>query len=83
VNKWYFDEAIDLVVVRPFAFLGRASRNSFERIVVNGAFVGGSTGVVKASSSAVRAIQTGLLRSYTALLLVGLTGVGLYFLLSA
>jgi NADH-quinone oxidoreductase subunit L len=83
VNKWYFDELIDLVVVRPGAWIGRAARNSFERIVVNGALVGGSTGVVKASSTAVRAIQTGLLRSYTALLLLGLTVVGLYFLLSA
>jgi NADH-quinone oxidoreductase subunit L len=83
VNKWYFDEAIDLLFVKPFAWVGRASRNTFERIFVNGTLVGGTTGVVKASSSAVRAIQTGLLRSYTALFVVGVAAVGIYFLLSA
>ncbi|WP_354700397.1 NADH-quinone oxidoreductase subunit L [Paraconexibacter sp. AEG42_29] len=83
VNKWYFDELIGLVVVRPGAWIGRVARSSFERIFVNGTLVGGSTGVIKASSSAVRAVQTGLLRSYAALLLLGLTVVGLYFLLSA
>jgi NADH-quinone oxidoreductase subunit L len=83
VNKWYFDEAIDLLVVRPFAWVGRASRNSFERIFVNGALVGGTTGVVRASSSAVRAVQTGLLRSYAALFVIGVAAVGIYFLLSA
>ena len=52
-------------------------------MVVNGALVGGTTGLVRASSSAVRAVQTGLLRSYAALLLVGVAVVGLYFLVSA
>ena len=82
-RKWYFDEAIDLLITRPFAWLGRASRDSFERIFVDGALVGGTTGVVKASSSAVRAVQTGLLRSYAGLFVLGLAGIGIYFLLSA
>ena len=82
-NKWYFDELIDLVVVRPFAWAGRWSRDSFERIFVNGVLVGGSTGVVKAGSAAVRALQTGLLRGYAALVIGGLAGVLLYFLLRA
>jgi NADH-quinone oxidoreductase subunit L len=83
VNKWYFDELIDAIFVRPGAFVGRASRNTFERIVVNGALIGGTTGVIKASSSAVRAAQTGLLRSYTALFVVGVAAIGIYFLLAA
>ena len=60
VNKWYFDEAIDFLVVRPFAWFGRWARNTFERVVVNGAIVGGAAGAVRAGSAAVRAIQTGL-----------------------
>ena len=64
VNKWYFDELIDLVIVRPVAWFGRWARDSFERIVINGALVGGTTGIVRAGSAAVRALQTGLLRSY-------------------
>ena len=48
-----------------------------------GALVGGASGLVRAASSAVRAGQSGYLRYYAALLLVGLTGLGAYFLISA
>jgi NADH-quinone oxidoreductase subunit L len=83
VNKWYFDEAIDLVVVRPFAWSGRFARTTFERLVVDGALVGGSTGVVRLASVAVRRVQTGYLRYYAALLLIGVTSLGAYFLVAA
>jgi NADH-quinone oxidoreductase subunit L len=83
VNKWYFDELIDMLIVRPFAWFGRWGRNTFERVVVNGAIVGGAAGAVRAGSAAVRAIQTGYLRYYAALLLLGLAGLALYFLLAA
>jgi NADH-quinone oxidoreductase subunit L len=82
-HKWYFDEAIDTVVVRPFAWFGRFARNTFERLVVNGVLVGGTSGVVRAGSAAVRAIQSGFLRAYAALLLLGLAALALYFLISA
>jgi len=83
VNKWYFDEAIDLVVVRPFAWFGRFGQQTFERIFVNGTLVGGSSNLVRAGSAAVRALQSGFLRAYAALLLVGAGGVILYFLLQS
>jgi len=83
VNKWYFDELIDLGIVRPFAWFGRFARNTFERLVVNGLLVGGTSGVAKAGSTAVRALQSGFLRAYAALLILGLTALGLYFLISA
>jgi NADH-quinone oxidoreductase subunit L len=83
VNKWYFDEAIDALVVRPGAWLGRFASSTFERVVVSGALVGGSSGAIRALSSAVRGLQSGYLRYYAALLLVGLTGLSFYFLVSA
>ncbi len=83
VNKWYFDEAIEFLIVRPFAWCGRFGQQTFERIVVNGVFVGGATGVTRASSSAVRAAQNGFLRYYAALLLFGVTIVIFYFLLQS
>ena len=46
-------------------------------------FVGGTTGAVRAGSAAVRAVQSGYLRYYAALLLLGLTALGLYFLMAA
>ena len=38
---------------------------------------------MRAGSAAVRAAQSGFLRYYAALLLLGVTGLGLYFLISA
>jgi NADH-quinone oxidoreductase subunit L len=83
VNKWYFDELIDLVVVRPFAWLGRFGQQTFERVVVNGVFVNGTTGIVKAGSAAARALQNGFLRAYAALLVLGIVGVAFYFLIQS
>jgi NADH-quinone oxidoreductase subunit L len=83
VNKWYFDELIDLVVVRPWAWAGRFGQQTFERVVVNGLFVGGTTGIVKAGSAAARALQNGFLRAYAALLVLGLVGVAFYFLIQS
>jgi NADH-quinone oxidoreductase subunit L len=83
VNKWYFDEAIDAVFVRPAAWGGRFARNTFERIFVDGALVGGASTGIRALSAAVRGVQSGYLRYYAALLLVGMTGLGAYFLISA
>jgi len=83
VNKWYFDEAIDLLVVRPMAATGAFARDTFERVFVDDTLVGGTTGIVRAGSAAVRAAQSGFVRYYAALLVLGVTGVGLYFLLQA
>jgi NADH-quinone oxidoreductase subunit L len=83
VNKWYFDEAIDLLVVRPAAAAGRFAQGTFERVFVQDTLVGGTTGLVRAGSAAVRAAQSGFVRYYAALLLLGVTGVGFYFLLQS
>jgi NADH-quinone oxidoreductase subunit L len=82
-NKWYFDEALDLLFVRPAAWVGRFAQQTFERVVVDGVLVGGTSGVVRAGSSAVRAAQTGFLRYYAALVVLGMVVVAFYFLMSA
>jgi NADH-quinone oxidoreductase subunit L len=83
VNKWYFDEAIDLLVVRPMAAAGAFARDTFERVFVDETLIGGATGIVRAGSAAVRAAQSGFVRYYAALLVLGVAGVGFYFLLQA
>ena len=83
INKWYFDEAIDLLVVRPAAWFGRWGQQTFERVFVNGTLIGGTSGLVRAGSAAVRAAQSGFLRAYAALLLLGVVAVGLYFLIQS
>jgi NADH-quinone oxidoreductase subunit L len=82
-HKWYFDELNDILIVRPAAAAGRFARDTFERIFVDGTLVGGTTGIVRAGSAAVRAVQTGFLRYYAALLLLGVAALSLYFLLQS
>jgi NADH-quinone oxidoreductase subunit L len=82
-NKWYFDEIIDTIVIRPWGAAGRWGQAVFERVVVDGALVGGTTGIVRAAGAAVRALESGFLRAYAALVLVGLAAVALYFLIQA
>jgi NADH-quinone oxidoreductase subunit L len=81
VNKWYFDEIINTAVVAPVAWSGRFAQQTFERVFVNGTLVGGATGLVRAGSAAVRGLQSGFLRYYAAMLVLGAIGVTFYFLL--
>jgi NADH-quinone oxidoreductase subunit L len=81
VNKWYFDELIDALVVKPAAAAGLFASTTFERVFVDGALIGGATSLVRAGSASVRAIQTGLLRYYAALVVLGVAALGFYFLL--
>jgi NADH-quinone oxidoreductase subunit L len=83
VHKWYFDEAIDLLVVRPAGAAGRFAQGTFERVFVQDTLIGGTTGLVRAGSAAVRAAQSGFVRYYAALLVLGVTAVSFYFLLQS
>jgi NADH-quinone oxidoreductase subunit L len=82
VNKWYFDEAIDILVVRPALAIGRFANLTFERLVVGG-LVTGTEDVVGTAGRVVRTVQSGFVRSYALLLLLGFAGLALYFLLSS
>ena len=82
-HKWYFDELYDAVFVRPATTAGTFGRRVVETDFVQGFIVGGATGVVRAGTSFARAIQTGFLRAYALLLLVGTAALLLYFLLSS
>jgi NADH-quinone oxidoreductase subunit L len=82
-HKWYFDELIDFMVVRPSLWTGRLVESVLERRLIQGAMTGGTAGAVGAVSAAVRRAQTGFLRYYAALMIVALSGVALYFLISS
>jgi NADH-quinone oxidoreductase subunit L len=81
-RKWYFDEAIDLLFVRPALAIGRWANSIFERYVVQGLVVA-ATDLVRGASAGVRGAQSGYLRSYALLLVTGFAGLGLYFLLQS
>ena len=83
VNKWYFDEIYDRLVVRPWKAAGVFARNVIESDFVQGVLVGGTVGVVRAGSSLARAIQSGYVRAYALMLLAGAAGLVLYFLIAS
>jgi NADH-quinone oxidoreductase subunit L len=81
-RKWYFDEAIDLLFVRPALAVGRWANSVFERYVIQGVVVA-AVDLVRGASAGVRGAQSGYLRSYALLLVTGFAGLGLYFLLQS
>jgi NADH-quinone oxidoreductase subunit L len=66
--------------VRPTLAIGRFASSVFERQVVQGLVVG-TVGAMRGASGAVRAVQSGFLRSYALLLVGGFAGLALYFLI--
>jgi NADH-quinone oxidoreductase subunit L len=81
-RKWYFDEAIDVLVVRPALAVGRFANRVFERFVVDG-LVTGTEETVRGAGGIVSRVQNGFVRSYALLLIAGFAGLALYFLLSS
>ena len=82
-NKWYFDELIDFVVVRPAQLTGRFAQTVLDGGLIAGGVTGSGTGIVRAASATVRRAQTGFLRYYAALMIVGIGAVALYFLIAS
>jgi NADH-quinone oxidoreductase subunit L len=82
-NKWYFDELIDVLIVRPSAWFGGFAGGILDRVFVNGGITGGTTGVVRAGSAVVRRAQTGMVRYYAATMVLAISAVALYFLLQS
>ena len=80
-NKWYFDELYDSLFVRPAATFGRFGRTVVESAFVQGVLVGGTSGLVRAGTNLARGVQSGYLRAYAMVVLIGLGGLGLYFLI--
>ena len=80
VNKWYGDEIVDFLIVRPVQGFGRFCNSIFERYVING-LTSGTVGIIRITGGAVRDLQSGLLRGYAVLMLFGIVGIVLYFLI--
>ena len=80
-NKWYFDEAIDFLIVRPALAIGRFASSVFERFVIDGAITGGTEETVGRAGQVVRTFQNGIVRTYGLFLIAGAVGLALYFLI--
>jgi NADH-quinone oxidoreductase subunit L len=82
-HKWYFDELYDNAVVRPVGAFGSFGRTVVESRFVQGFLIGGAVGVVRAGTSVARAVENGYLRAYALVLVIGVLGLGLYFLVQS
>jgi NADH-quinone oxidoreductase subunit L len=82
-EKWYFDRAYDALFVNPSRSFGAFGRTVIESAFVQGFIVGGASRVVGAGTAIARGVQTGYLRAYAALLLLGAAAVLLYFLIAS
>ena len=84
VNKWYFDELIDAWSCGRSPWLGRFAGGTFERVLRRrGARRRHDAASCGPARPPCARVQSGFLRYYAALLLLGVVGVGLYFLISA
>ncbi len=79
-NKWYFDEAFDFLIVNPVKATGRFFNDFIEDFLING-LTRSTAYLVRSAGVGVREIQTGMLRSYAVLMLLGIVAIGLYFLI--
>jgi NADH-quinone oxidoreductase subunit L len=82
-GRWYFDELYDALFVRPTQTFGRFGRYVIESVFVQGTLVGGATRIVGVGTLIARGLESGYLRAYALLMLVGIGGLGIYFLLQA
>jgi len=82
-NKWYFDDLYEALFVNPGRTSGRYGRTVIESAFIQGFIIGGASRVVGAGSALARAVQTGYLRAYALVLLVGAAALLLYFLIAS
>jgi NADH-quinone oxidoreductase subunit L len=82
-RKWYFDELYEAVFVKPMRMAADFGRRVIETDFVQGVIVGGATGAVRTGTSVARSVQSGYLRAYALLLLIGVGGLALYFLIAS
>jgi NADH-quinone oxidoreductase subunit L len=82
-RRWYFDELYDALFVRPTQTFGRFGRYVVESAIVQGTLVGGAARIVGVGTLIARTLESGYIRAYALVMLVGIGGLALYFLLQS
>ena len=82
LNKWYFDEIYDFLIVKPSMWLGRMLWKKGDGLVIDGMGPDGiSARVVDVTNRVVR-LQTGYLYHYAFTMLVGVAGLVTWYLMT-
>ena len=82
LHKWYFVVLIGLLFVRPVKAFGPFANQVVEPFVVGG-IVTGTTSLVRSAGTLVRDLQSGMIRAYAALMVLGAILLVLYLLVRA
>ena len=80
LNKWYFDELYDWLLVRPAMWIGRALWKGGDGAVIDGTIDGTAATVARATDRVVR-LQTGYVYHYAFAMLIGLAAIITWFML--
>ena len=79
LNKYYVDEILSLILIKPILGLGRVIGNSF---LEDGVLDGGSRGIAwlfRGISNGSRKVQTGYIRNYVLGILFGVVLIVVYY----
>ena len=80
LNKWYFDELYDFIIVRPARWLGRFLWKRGDGFLIDGFGPNGVAARVLDVTRGVVRIQTGYLYHYAFVMLVGVAGLLTWFM---
>jgi NADH-quinone oxidoreductase subunit L len=78
LNKYYVDEALDVVLIRPILALGRGLTFGLENFTLDG-LSRGIGWVLRACSSGLRRLQTGYMRNYALAIMLGVVLIVVYY----
>jgi NADH-quinone oxidoreductase subunit L len=81
LNKWYFDEIYDLLLVRPALWLGRLLWKGGDERVIDGLGPDGISARVIDITRSVMRLQTGYLYHYAFAMLIGVAALVTWFML--
>jgi NADH-quinone oxidoreductase subunit L len=77
-HKYYVDEALDVVLIRPILALGRGLTFGLENFTLDG-LSRGIGWVLRACSSGLRRLQTGYMRNYALAIMLGVVLIVVYY----
>ena len=81
LNKWYFDELYDRLLVRPAFAIGRLLWKGVDGAVIDGTIDGTAKGVLWGTGRIIR-LQTGYVYHYAFAMLIGVAAILTYFILA-
>ncbi|MFZ8340955.1 NADH-quinone oxidoreductase subunit L, partial [Staphylococcus aureus] len=77
LNKWYFDELYDAILVKPAFALGRLFWKGGDGAIIDGT-IDGTAAAVMAGSRRAKLLQTGFVYHYAFAMLIGVAAILTY-----